>query len=100
MKLVDVIDCWEEFCAVSDDNKEAYFALAMLLQYRDIVNKGWIPNYKSLECKFAIIMYENKICTNNITKGTSNLLTFQSEEIRDKFLVTHRELILKAKMFL
>ena len=72
-------------------------ALCQLLVCREVYRQGWKPNWKDdNEIKYCIKRVEN--C---ITKETHTLmatvLSFQSEEIRDKFLENFRDLIEEAK---
>ena len=72
-------------------------ALCQLLVCREVYRQGWKPNWKDdNEIKYCIEWVEN--C---ITKETHTLmatvLSFQSEEIRDKFLENFRDLIEEAK---
>lgn len=75
-------------------------ALCQLLVCREVYRQGWKPDWRdgNEESKY-VILYENSItgiCVK--TYYTSkHLLSFQSAEIRDKFLENFRDLIEEAK---
>lgn len=57
---------------------------------------GWKPDWKNNENKFTIEIIDGEITT-YWDNRRSRILSFQSIEVRDKFLENFRELIEKAK---
>lgn len=79
---------------------EAAVALCRLVRFRDAWNDGWIPNWESKsELKHTIIHCENDIARSSYLVY-HEILSFKTEEIRDKFLQTFRDLIETAKPLL
>lgn len=82
------------------ETAEAFLALMQLIQLRDVYRQGWIPNYKSYdEIKYSIHTYDGKIEIDSFNLANS-VISFQSEEIRDKFLNNFKDLIEQAKELL
>ena len=72
-------------------------ALCQLLVCREVYRQGWKPNWTNREeNKYCIINEIDKI-VKSTSLFTSNVLSFKSEEIRDKFLKNFKELIEEAK---
>ena len=72
-------------------------ALMRLLVCREVYCQGWKPNWTdATENKYCIINDSNKIQT-PMYVFVSRVLSFQSTEIRDKFLENFRDLIEEAK---
>lgn len=72
-------------------------ALCQLLVCREVYRQGWKPNWTNAnENKYCIINDSNKIET-SVNASISRVLSFQSEEIRDKFLENLKDLIKEAK---
>ena len=72
-------------------------ALCQLLVCREVYRQGWKPNWKDdNEIKYCIERVENCITKETYTL-MATVLSFQSEEIRDKFLENFRDLIEEAK---
>lgn len=72
-------------------------ALCQLLVCREVYRQGWKPNWTNEnENKYCIINGSNKIET-TINASISKVLSFQSEEIKDKFLENFNDLIEEAK---
>lgn len=78
---------------------EAYAVLPQLIRLRDEYNEGWKPDWKDNHIKYVLDCWEDVIVT---ARGNrlKRLLSFKTEEIRDKFLKNHRDLIEIAKPFL
>lgn len=74
----------------------AFLALMQLIQLRDCYRQGWTPDWKNNENKFVIEIIDGEITT-YWDNRRSRILSFQSIEVRDKFLENFRELIEKAK---
>ena len=72
-------------------------ALCQLLVCREVYRQGWKPNWKDgKEIKWSIECIEYRI-SSMICTYCSKVLSFQSEEIRDKFLENFKDLIEEAK---
>lgn len=82
------------------EEAEACIALAQLCQLRDRYNDGWKPNWRTgSEIKYCIIVDENKIVEGQYII-LNQILSFKTEELRDKFLENFRDLIETAKPLL
>ena len=77
----------------------AFEALRKLIILRDFYNDGWQPNYKNNDKKFVIYVTSNRL-EKDFSVGESNILTFKTSEIRDKFLEEQKELLEIAKPLL
>ena len=88
------------------EEAEACLALAQLCQLRDRYNDGWKPDWENrAQNKFIIYIHpDNEILFDKISANTHaisrHLLTFKTEELRDKFLENFRDLIETAKPLL
>ena len=72
-------------------------ALCQLLVCREVYRQGWKPDWtNATENKYCIINNFNKIET-SINASISKVLSFQSEEVKDKFLENFKDLIKEAK---
>lgn len=73
---------------------EAALALAQLLQLRDAYNDGWIPNWEGTNGKYVITktLSGNKI-KKDIYWSSYKLMTFKTEELRDKFFDNFQDLL-------
>ena len=78
---------------------EATEALLKLLFLRDYYNEGWHPNYYDNKRKFVIFVTNNEF-EKDFSIAESNVLTFKTEEIRNKFLEEQKELLEIAKPLL
>ena len=74
-----------------------YITLFKLEVLRDTYRQGWEPDYTDLKEKHIIIKEFNKIEAFWHVTRTHYFLSFQSEEIRDKFYNNFKDLIEKAK---
>ena len=82
------------------EEAEACLALAQLCQLRDIYNEGWKPNWEDYnETKYCIEFCQGRIETIDRV-NCHKILTFKTEELRDKFLENFRNLIEIAKPLL
>ena len=82
------------------EEAEACVALAQLCQLRDIYNEGWKPNWEDYnETKYCIEFCQGRIETIDRV-NCHKILTFKTEELRDKFLENFRGLIEIAKPLL
>lgn len=75
---------------------ESILALCQLIQLRDCYRQGWKPDFKIPDSKCSIYFYDDKLDKNNLVHQ-NNILSFQSEEIRDKFYNNFKDLIEKTK---
>lgn len=71
-------------------------ALSKLLVCREVYRQGWKPNWDESKAKYVIGCEYNNIYKDKMY-NLQSLLSFQSEEIRDKFLENFRNLIEEAK---
>ena len=79
----------------------AVSALCKLLIYRNAwwEKLGWKPDWKEHDGKFVIRPnYDNVECSTNAT--ANRILAFPTEEVRDKFAETFKDLIEEAKKLL
>lgn len=82
------------------EEAEACVALAQLCQLRDRYNDGWKPDWRTgSKIKYCIIIDENKIIKSQYIT-LNQILSFKTEELRDKFLENFRDLIETAKPLL
>lgn len=85
------------FC--TKEQAKAMLAFIQLIRLRDVYRQGWEPNWIENAGKYSIEIYENDITKYDNTY-CSRPLSFQSKEIRDKFMENFRELIEQAKEFI
>ena len=78
---------------------EASVAQCQLIRYRDAWNKGWAPDWDVESAKFVILVKSNKIEVGTVYI-TKTILTFEHENIRDKFMDEFKDLIEIAKPLL
>lgn len=97
-----------ECCTGKDSNKntfptkeeaEACLALAQLCQLRDRYNEGWKPNWDDGGEKHCVYFHDNEI-NSAYTYSSHRVLTFKTQELRDKFLENFKDLIETAKPLL
>ena len=95
--------------SISDDSTVTYFtkkenysafeALRKLVILRDYYNEGWEPDWEDEEEKFSIQVCEGEFHTFESIE-CQRVVSFKTEEIRDKFLEDQRELLEIAKPLL
>lgn len=78
------------------ETAEAFVALMQLIQLRDCYRNGWVPDWSKRFNKYCIIYHDNTIIS-HVSEYSSNVLSFQSEAIRDEFRENFKDLIIKAK---
>ena len=84
----------------TEEEAEACVALAQLCQLRDRYNGGWKPDWNiTSETKYVIEVSKNAI-GKNCYGNRHKILSFKTEELRDKFLENFRGLIETAKPLL
>ena len=82
------------------EEAEACLALAQLCQLRDRYNNGWKPNWEDYnETKYCIEFCQGRIETIDRV-NCHKILTFKTEDLRDKFLENFKDLIETAKPLL
>lgn len=74
-------------------------AFMQLLICREVYRQGWEPNWNTIDNKFTI-QYRGDVITTRISRFSNTILSFQSKEVRDKFLENFRHLIIEAKEFI
>ena len=102
---------WEEYCNntrrntyeycdfSSREESMAFVALGKLIQLRDAWLGEWTPDWNNSEDKYYIWVLNGEMCIGT-TIFSQCMLAFPTEEMRDDFLETFRNLIEEAKMFL
>ena len=78
---------------------EAYAVLPQLIRLMNEYNEGWRPDWKDGCIKYFLYFMRDSI-KSSYSINSSYLLSFKTEEIRDKFLQDHRDLIEIAKPLL
>lgn len=81
------------------EEAEACLALSQLCQWRDKYNEGWKPDWEDKTRKYYIHFLKNEL-SSATSLVTQSVLSFKTEEIRDKFLEDFRDLIEIAKPLL
>lgn len=71
-------------------------ALMQLLICRDVYRNGWKPDWSNNTFKYCIETINSKIACCGY-QATQKLLSFQSREVRNKFLENFKDLIEEAK---
>ena len=101
-------DCNEEFYTYKENKNlfptkeeaEACLALAQLCQLRDRYNDGWKPDWiNNKEYKYSIVINKGEPFVETYF-NVQKVLSFKTEELRDKFLENFRDLIETAKPLL
>lgn len=83
----------------SEEEARAFCALGKLIQLRDAWWGKWKPDWNEMYTKYTIVNARGRITFNTATYNT-RVLAFPTEEMRDDFLKTFRNLLEQAKMFL
>ena len=78
---------------------EGILALCQLTQLRDCYRQGWKPDWVDSTDKYIIDYGSNELRV-NYYMNSNCFLSFQSAEIRDKFLNNFRDLIEQAKEYI
>ncbi len=81
------------------EEAEACLALAQLCQLRDRYNDGWKPDWEDGTEKCTVIYSDNEL-KGSFSIYTQRILSFKTQELRDKFLENFRDLIEIAKPLL
>ena len=86
---------------INEEYERAFEALRELVILRDYYNEGWQPDFKgNADYKFCIVNYCGDTLSKDKTFSVCRIMTFKTEEIRDKFLEEQRELLEIAKPLL
>lgn len=70
--------------------------LSKLLYLRDIYRQGWEPNWNDNTFKYGISVQYNQLAK-NVQFGINNTFSFQSKELRDKFLENFKDMLEEIK---
>lgn len=81
------------------ETAEAYAVLPQLIRLRDKYNEGWKPDWNNKNIKYTIEKFNTDLIVST-TYNSTNLITFKTEETRDRFFEDHRDLIEIAKPLL
>lgn len=93
----EVLDPIQDRNAIKDESRaKAFLALMQLMNLRDEYRQGWKPDYRNDSDKYVITHYGTAI-TGGKFKHYNAILSFQSADIRDKFLKNFSGLIEQAK---
>jgi len=84
---------------INEEYERAFEALKKLTILRDYYNDGWQPDWEDEEEKFSIQVCEGEFHTFESIE-CQRVVSFKTEEIRDKFLEEQRELLETAKLLL
>lgn len=77
----------------------AFRALGQLIHLRDAWWGKWKPNWNNIDVKH-VLYNNNGIVKISTTSSVSSIFAFPTAEMAQEFYNTHKELIIKAKMFL
>ena len=70
-----------------------------LIRFRDIWNGDWKPNWDERNIKYIIYVNSDTLVKESLYHAR-RVLSFKTPELRDKFLETFGEFIIKAKPLL
>ena len=79
---------------------QGILALCQLIQLRDCYRQGWKPDWTDIDSTKYDIHFECDVIETEQYRYTGRFLSFQSKEIRDKFLENFRDLIEQAKEYI
>lgn len=83
------------------DEAKAFCALGKLIQLRDAWWGDWRPNWDNTnERKYVVSVVGDKVMGIFYSESKVYTLAFPTEQMRDEFLDTFKDLIGQAKMFL
>ena len=71
---------------------EAYSVLPKLIRLMNKYNEGWKPDWNNKDIKYTIEKFNTDLIVSTTYNSTS-LISFKSEETRDRFFEDHRYLI-------
>lgn len=78
---------------------EAYSVLPKLIRLMNKYNEGWKPDWNNKDIKYTIEKFNTDLIVSTTYNSTS-LISFKTEETRDRFFEDHKDLIEIAKPFL
>ena len=81
------------------ETAEAYAVLPQLIRLRDKYNEGWKPDWNNKNIKYTIEKFNTDLIVST-TYNSTNLITFKTEETRDRFFEDYKDLIEIAKPLL
>ena len=84
---------------MTPERNRAIEAFKKLIVLRDVYRQGWEPDWEDTSIKQIIISISGGII-DHWANNLSSPLSFQSAEIRDKFLENFKDLIEQAKEFI
>lgn len=84
----------------TEEEAKAFLALGKLIQLRDAWWGDWKPDWKDNETSKFIIFCERGVPVKNYSYTYQHTLAFPTEEMRNDFLKTFRDLIEEAKILL
>lgn len=70
--------------------------LSQLLYLRDIYRQGWTPDWNDNNFKYSIAVRNNQLIR-NVNICTNDKFSFQSKELRDKFLENFKNMLEEIK---
>lgn len=76
---------------------KAHRAFMQLHQLRDCYRQGWVPDWDDRNKKYCIIMQGTRTCRVAEFLDTSHFLSFQSQELANRFLEKFVEIIYQAR---
>lgn len=78
---------------------EAYVVLPKLIRLMDKYNEGWKPDWNNKNIKYTIEKFNTDLIVST-TYNSTRLITFKTEEIRDRFYNDYKYLLEIVKPFL
>ena len=96
--MTNAVDINQNLFPTKEEAK-AMLAMAQLCQLRDRWNGGWKANWKDDTVNYCIILFENSLAKDSYYR-TNRPMAFKTEELRDKFMETFKDLLEEAKPFL
>ena len=74
----------------SKSNINNLMLLDKLIAIRDVYRQGWNPDWSDMSDKYAISIYNNNLAKETF-RQTNQIFSFQTGELRDKFLSNFKE---------
>ena len=72
------------------------FLFDTLLVARDVYRRGWKPDWSDLSDNYTISVYNNNLAKETVMQ-TNQIFSFQTGELRDKFLSNFKEELKELK---
>ena len=89
----------EDILQCIDEDMRDLFKLIVIRNAWWGADDNWRPNWGDTTTKYALVCYDGIITTHNVISYVKTL-SFHTEELRDKFLETHYDLIEKCKNYI